>query len=102
MKRDGVLVALSDIEGPMQGVAGVEAVTAVVAGDSARGRGVVAFCTLSAGATLDATEVRRACIERMPSSHVPDRIEIIAAFPTLPSGKPDRVALARIAEDAVP
>lgn len=102
VKRDGVLVALADVEDAMQGIAGLDAVTAVVAGESARGRGVVAFCTLSPGATVDLIELRRACLERMPPSHVPDRIEIVAAFPTLPSGKADRVALARQAEDAAP
>lgn len=99
VKRDGVLVALGDVEDAMLGIAGLEAVVAVVAGDSPRGRGVVAFCTPS-GAAVDAEVVRQACIARMPPSHVPDRIEIVAAFPALRSGKPDRVALARAAEDA--
>lgn len=60
-------------------------------------------CALQArSGAVDLIELRRACLERMPPSHVPDRIEIVAAFPTLPSGKPDRVALARRAEDAAP
>jgi len=100
VNRDGILVALADVEAAMLQIAGVAGVTAVVAGTSARGRGLVAFCTLAPDAQLDAADVRRACLERMPRNQVPDRVELLAALPRLPSGKADRLALARMAEAA--
>ena len=98
VNRDGVLVALSEVEAAIEGIPEVASVAAVAAGTSSRGRGVVVFCTLAEGASLNADTVRQACMERMPRSHVPDRVEIVEALPMLPSGKPDRVTLARMVE----
>jgi acyl-coenzyme A synthetase/AMP-(fatty) acid ligase len=99
VNRDGVLVALGEVEAAIQEIPGVASVTAVAAGPSPRGKGVVAFCTLADGASLNAESVRRACLERMPRSHVPDRVAVVDAIPILASGKPDRLALARRAEE---
>jgi len=99
VKRDGVLVALADVEAAMQRITDVSSAVAVAAGTSPRGRGVFAFCTLAAGARLNADDVRRACFEWMPRSHVPDRVEVVGAIPTLASGKPDRPTLTRMAEE---
>ena len=98
VKRDGVLVTLAEIEAAMRGVVGIASVVVVVSGTSTRGRGLVACCTTGEGASRDAAAVRRACLERMPRSHVPDRVVLVDAVPTLPSGKPDRVALTRLVE----
>lgn len=98
LKRDGVLVTLAEIEASMRSVPGLAASVVVVSGTSARGRGLVACCVVAPGAALDAAAVRRACLERMPRSHVPDRVVLIDAVPVLPSGKPDRVALTTLVE----
>jgi acyl-CoA synthetase (AMP-forming)/AMP-acid ligase II len=45
--------------------------------------------------------LRRACAIRLPGYMIPDRFEMIAAFPTTMNGKTDRIALAEFALRAV-
>lgn len=98
VNRDGVLIALSQVEAAMEGIPCVVSVKMVVSGSSSRGKGVVAFCILANGSGLTAGQVRKACFEVMPGSHVPDRVEVVEVFPLLANGKLDRVMLTHLAE----
>lgn len=98
VKRDGALVALADVEAAIEHIEDVASATVVVAGRSMRGRGLVAFCVLAGDTRFDNETLRQACVRTMPPGHVPDVVRIVDAIPTLPSGKPDRATLARLAE----
>ncbi|WP_437949305.1 fatty acid--CoA ligase family protein [Sorangium sp. So ce296] len=95
VKRDGRLVMLAEVERALERLSGVERAAVVVAGETKRGRGIVAFCTPRAGADIAPGSVRRACQESLPAYAVPDEIRLLPALPLLPSGKLDRRALQR-------
>ncbi|WP_437618258.1 class I adenylate-forming enzyme family protein [Sorangium sp. So ce1151] len=97
VKRDGRLVMLAEVERALERLAGVERAAVVVAGETRRGRGIVAFCTPRAGADIEPGALRRACQGALPAYAVPDEICLLPSLPLLPSGKLDRRALQRIA-----
>ncbi|KCV82150.1 AMP-dependent synthetase [Actibacterium atlanticum] len=97
LKRDGLLVHLSDIEASIAQCAGVADTVVVVSGQSRRGDGLVAFYTPKPRAALICEDLRRHCIDTLPSRAVPDRFIQLDALPRLASGKPDRPALVELA-----
>jgi acyl-CoA synthetase (AMP-forming)/AMP-acid ligase II/pyruvate-formate lyase-activating enzyme len=97
VKRDGLLVALGEVEGALEALGGVRAAAAVAAGTTARGRGIVAFCTTRAGCP-GAAALRRELAARLPRRALPDAIELVDSLPRLASGKLDRRRLVSRAE----
>ncbi|WP_159397257.1 class I adenylate-forming enzyme family protein [Sorangium cellulosum] len=97
VKRDGRLVMLAEVERALERLAGVERAAVVVAGETRRGRGIVAFCTPRAGVEIEPGGLRRACQGALPAYAVPDEICLLPSLPLLPSGKLDRRALQRAA-----
>ncbi len=101
VNRDGVLISLGDVERALESIPEVESAKAVAAGNSARGKGIVVFCIVKPGMDSEPAKLREACFASMRRGHVPERIVIVDKFPLLPSGKPDRTELARLAEEGV-
>ncbi len=101
VNRDGVLVALGEVERSLEQLPQIATAKVVAAGETPRGKGIVAFCVLAGNATIDAAGVREACFPRMRRGHVPDRVEIVECIPLMPGGKPDHPALARMAEEVL-
>lgn len=95
VKRDGRLVMLAGVEQALERQAGVDRAAAIVAGQTPRGRGIVAFCSPREGAELEPGRLRRLCQDVLPPYAVPDEIHLLPALPVLPSGKLDRKALHR-------
>ena len=92
VKRDGRLVMLRGVERALVQL-GAERAAAIVAGQTHRGRGIVAFYSLHEGTTLAPDRLRGLCRDVLPAYAVPDELHLLPALPVLPSGKLDRVAL---------
>jgi acyl-coenzyme A synthetase/AMP-(fatty) acid ligase len=92
VNRRGYLVLLADIEARLEKLEGVGQAAVIACG--AEGERLAAFCVAKPGAVLEAGQIRAACFELLPAYAIPDRVEIAAALPLLPSGKIDRQALA--------
>ncbi|WP_075134229.1 non-ribosomal peptide synthetase [Actinophytocola xinjiangensis] len=88
VKIRGHRVELSEIEGALAGLAGIDHAVALVTG----GR-LVAHCT--GPAVPAAAEVRAALAATLPRHMLPDVVAPCAAFPVNRNGKVDRDALAR-------
>jgi acyl-CoA synthetase (AMP-forming)/AMP-acid ligase II len=93
IKRDGLLVLFADVETALQSIAGVEAAAVIAQGESLRGRGLTAYCVMSANSGLDSAAIRSQCFELLPKRAIPDKVFIIEALPLLSNGKIDRQAL---------
>jgi acyl-CoA synthetase (AMP-forming)/AMP-acid ligase II len=98
VNRDGLLVFFADVEKEMAKISGIETVVVVTQGESQRGKGLVAYCVLTSGVQITETEIRMACLERLPRRAIPDRVEILPTLPLLPNGKIDRQAIAKSSE----
>jgi acyl-coenzyme A synthetase/AMP-(fatty) acid ligase/chorismate-pyruvate lyase len=98
VNRDGLLVALAEVEDRVRSIAEVEEVAVTSHEASSRGAALIAFCVLGEGAELSAVEIRRKCAERMPKFAVPDVVRILEAMPRLSDGKLDRRTLQSFAE----
>ena len=98
VKRNGVLLPLSDVEHRLREIAGVRQAAVAVGAESMRGRRLIAFCVPEEGASLSGTEVRVRYAAGVPAYAVPDDVRIVAALPTLANGKVDRRALGALAQ----
>ena len=94
MKRDGRFVAFSDVEEALLKSAAVKAAVVFADGTTPRGARLTAVC-VAASADADERSIRDDSRRYLPPYAVPDRVALIDALPRLPSGKPDRAALAR-------
>jgi acyl-coenzyme A synthetase/AMP-(fatty) acid ligase len=101
VNRNGVLLPLADVESRMRELSDIEEV-AVVATDSEslRGKALLAFCVVNGNSQISAAALRANYAQRAPSFAVPEIVRIVTALPKLQSGKIDRVALAKLAQDA--
>lgn len=99
VKRDGRLIMLAELERALERLTAVERAAAVVAGDTPRGRRIVAYYTPRDGAAPDPAALRRDCQAVLPTWAIPDEFRALAALPLLPGGKLDR---ARLRDDALP
>lgn len=98
INRNGVLLPFADVENRLREIDGVSE-TAVAAGaDGIRGRALVAFVVLARGEEASGGELRARYAERAPAYAVLDAVHIVETLPKLASGKIDRRALARLAE----
>ncbi|WP_171170695.1 non-ribosomal peptide synthetase [Streptomyces sp. I05A-00742] len=96
IKLRGYRIELEEIEAAASGELGGRS-CAVVLGRSAAGPCLVGF--LDGGAEPDQVALHRALSGRLPAALVPSRWVRLESMPLLSGGKPDRAALARIAED---
>lgn len=94
IKRDGLFVHLSEVEGCLAGIDAVAEAVVVSAGETRRGVGITAFCVIAKSATLSEDDIRAHCINALPSRAVPDVIKVVETLPRLDNGKSDRMALA--------
>jgi acyl-coenzyme A synthetase/AMP-(fatty) acid ligase len=105
VKRDGRLVMLGDVEQALARLAGVGRAAAVVAGETLRGRGIVAFVAPHNDMDhvgLDPDALRRAMRDVLPAYAVPDDLRVVPALPLLPGGKLDRKTLQTLAHPQRP
>jgi O-succinylbenzoic acid--CoA ligase len=65
--------------------------------DARWGQRVVAVVTPRGDRVVGVRELREWCRDRLPAAALPREVKVVAAMPTLPAGKPDRAAIARIA-----
>jgi acyl-CoA synthetase (AMP-forming)/AMP-acid ligase II len=93
VKRDGRFVAFSDVEAALLKNAGVSAVVVFSDGTTPRGARLTAVC-VAASPDADPRAIRDGTRRFLPPYAVPDRVTLVDRIPRLPSGKPDRTALA--------
>lgn len=101
VNRNGVLLPLADVESRMRELAGIDEIAVAPGPDTIRGRALVAFCVLGRGVEMSGQKIRANYAEIAPAFSVPDLVCVLKAMPKLESGKIDRQALARLAEDAL-
>jgi surfactin synthase thioesterase subunit len=92
VKVRGHRIELTEIEGALSRLTGVEQ-AAVVVTERGGARTLAAWYTGAAGA--DPAEVRRRLAERLPGYLLPDTLARLDALPLTGNGKVDRAALAR-------
>jgi acyl-coenzyme A synthetase/AMP-(fatty) acid ligase len=93
VNRNGLLVFFTDVERAMEMIEGIERVVVVSKGESQRGKGIAAYCTLTKGANMAEADIRAVCFDILPRHTIPDRIFIVESLPTLSNGKVDRQRL---------
>lgn len=100
VKTRGYRVELGEIETAIVQHEGVEEAAAVPVPDPVLGNRIEAFVH-PVDDRLRPQEVQRFCAERLPAYMVPDRIHVLAdGLPRTATGKVDRVALARRAQES--
>ncbi|MGK5730757.1 non-ribosomal peptide synthetase [Streptomyces sp. URMC 124] len=101
VKLRGYRIELEEIEAVASEVLGGRSCAVVLGRDAAGGPCLTGF--VDGGEEPDQALLHRALSERLPAALVPARWIRPEAVPTLPGGKPDRAALARLAaEEATP
>jgi len=94
VKVRGVRVELGEVEAALRRLPGVREAAVVVQEDGAGGHRLAAF-VVPAGAPLDAGTLREGLRAVLPEAMVPASLVRLSVLPTTPSGKLDRLALAR-------
>jgi acyl-coenzyme A synthetase/AMP-(fatty) acid ligase len=77
----------------------VEEVAVAAGPENLRGRALVAFCVPSAGMQLTGIGLRAQYAAAAPAYSVPDIVHVVDSLPKLPSGKIDRMCLAKFANE---
>jgi amino acid adenylation domain-containing protein len=90
IKTRGYRVELGEIEVVMVAHPAVEEAVALPIPDEAIGNTINAVATLADGASLDSTELKRHCAEKLPAYMVPEKIEFRKSLPRTDNGKIDR------------
>src|SRR5262249_33540593 len=96
------LLAFADVESQLRGLGDVIDAAVAAGPEDIRGRLLVAFCVVHAGANLSSESLHALCVARLPAFAVPDRVVMLPELPKLPNGKLDRRTLARLAESEPP
>ncbi len=86
IKRSGVRISLVELSEVMRSLDGVES-AACMTFDNEGELGIVAFVVASG--PISVNELRRAALERIPESMLPNRIDMVEAFPLNRSNKVD-------------
>ena len=94
VKRDGRLVAFSDVEEALLKNVLLEAAVVLSDGSTPRGAQLTAVC-VARNRNADVQAIREESRKHLPAYAMPDRITLVDDIPRLESGKPDRAALAR-------
>ncbi|GAB2475964.1 hypothetical protein GCM10027063_15990 [Promicromonospora xylanilytica] len=102
VKIRGYRVDLAEVEAATEALPGVRRCHALVRTTPAGTRQLVAALATGPvpGAEPDEAGVRAALARTLPGPLVPDLVVVTDGLPTLPSGKPDGVAVARLVEGA--
>jgi acyl-CoA synthetase (AMP-forming)/AMP-acid ligase II len=93
IKSRGEKVAPKEVEMAIEAIAGVKEAAVVGIADQVLGEAVHAFVVLEADAALDASDLLRACRERLESFMVPAKLAVMPALPKNSNGKIDRPKL---------
>jgi amino acid adenylation domain-containing protein len=93
IKTRGYRVELGEIEAVMVAHPAVKEAVALAIPDEAIGNAIRAIVTADDGNSIDATELKRHCAEKLPSYMVPEEIEFCEALPRTGNGKVDRQRL---------
>lgn len=99
VNRDGLLVHFGQIEGCLATARGVALSAVVGAGQSRRGVGLTAFCTLTRPGVATTDEILDHCRAILSPRAVPDVLHLLAEMPMLVSGKVDRRRLLEMARE---
>ena len=99
VNRDGLLVHFGQIEGCLATARGVALSAVVGAGQSRRGVGLTAFCTLTRPGVATMDEILDHCRAILAPRAVPDVLHLLAEMPMLQSGKLDRRRLLEMAKE---
>jgi acyl-coenzyme A synthetase/AMP-(fatty) acid ligase len=98
LKVEGNRVYPQEVSAHIARLASVSEAHVVGVVDEGKRLRLVAFLVLSAGAALDAQQLRRELLLRLPSYMVPNEIVFLNDVPRTASGKPDMPALKAQAE----
>ena len=90
IKTRGYRVELGEIEAVMVAHPAVDEAVALPIPDEAIGNTIHAVVTLADSRTLDVTQLKQHCAEKLPAYMVPEKIEFRAALPRTDNGKIDR------------
>jgi len=101
VNRDGVLLPLAEVESRMRELEGVDEVAVAPGPAGIRGRGLLAFCVMSPKLEVTGQQLRATYATKAPRYSVPDTVHLLSALPKLESGKVDRQALAKLAQEIV-
>lgn len=93
----GVNVFAEEIERVLESLPEIEAAAAFGIDDELRGTRIVAV--VSTGSETSEAELRRACLQQLPSIKVPRRIFTVSQWPLTPGGKSDLLQLKVIATE---
>ncbi|NRG17199.1 AMP-binding protein [Rhizobiales bacterium] len=93
----GVNVFAEEIERVLESLPGIEAAAAFGIDDELRGTRIVAV--VSTKSETSEGELRRACLQQLPSIKVPRRIFTVADWPLTPGGKSDLLQLKVLATE---
>lgn len=93
VKLRGYRIELAEIEASLCQESAVQAAVCAVREDVPGMPRLVGYVILKSGAALDEAQLKGALRSRLPPFMVPELIEALSAFPTLPSGKVDRKKL---------
>lgn len=99
IKSRGYRVELGDIDQTLLAFEDVEAAAAVAIPDPVLGNRIACFASAAQDRTLKADALLKFCQSRLPTYMVPEHAEILESLPRTSTGKIDRQALAKIAED---
>lgn len=94
VKRDGLLVSFSEVEGGLLKDENIEAAVVLSDGITPRGARLTAVCVLRSNG-IDERAIREQSRNHLPGYAVPDRVVLVNEIPRLQSGKPDRPTLLR-------
>jgi O-succinylbenzoic acid--CoA ligase len=97
----GENVAAGEVAAVLQRHPGIAEVEVVGVPDERWGSRVVAVVVCPAPPGPSLAELRDWCRRALPPAAIPHGLVVVAAMPQLSSGKPDRLAIARLAESAL-
>ncbi len=95
IKTRGYRVELGEIEAVMVAHPAVNEAVALAIPDEAIGNAIRAIVTVDDGNSINATELKRHCAEKLPPYMVPEEVEFCDALPRTGTGKIDRQRLLR-------
>jgi amino acid adenylation domain-containing protein len=95
IKTRGYRVELGEIEAVMVAHPAVNEAVALAIPDEAIGNAIRAIVTVDDGNSINATELKRHCAEKLPPYMVPEEIEFYDRLPRTGTGKIDRQRLLR-------
>ena len=101
LKVNGMSVFPSELEVLMSSHADVATVAVIGVADEKRGQAALAFVQLKQGSRITAKDLQAWCSQNMARYKVPT-VRLIDALPLAPTGKIDKIALAKLAAGPAP